>query len=123
MSPTNRLLKLDDELRVVIGIALVANTADSQGDIVDERELTKAAMRALGAAVKIDHSGRSVGRVVQSFALTADVAKSLGIELPDGRSVWVVGLKVDDPVTWQRIKTGEIGSGLSIGGRGARRAA
>ena len=115
-----QFLKLDDELQLVIGIALVSGEVDSQGDIVDDRELTKAAMRSLGAAVKIDHVGGPVGRVVQSLALTPDVADALGLALPDGRSAWVVGLHVEDPATWARIKSGEIGSGLSIGGRGER---
>lgn len=114
------ILKLDDQLQLVVGVALVSGEVDSQGDIVDDRELTKAAMRSLGAHVKIDHAGGSVGRVVQSLALTPDVAKALGLNLPDGRAAWVVGLHVEDAATWQRIRSGEIGSGLSIGGRGQR---
>lgn len=115
-----QILKLDDALQLVVGVALVSGEVDSQGDTVDEKELTKAAMRALGAMVKIDHAGASVGRVVQSLALTSDVAKALGLALPDNRSCWVVGLHVADTAIWERIKSGEIGSGLSIGGRGQR---
>jgi hypothetical protein len=114
------ILKIDDELQLVVGVALVAGEVDSQGDIVDERELTKAAMRSLGAMVKIDHAGAAVGRVVQSLALTPDVAEALGLTLPEDRAAWIVGLQVEDAAVWKRIKSGEIGSGLSIGGRGNR---
>jgi hypothetical protein len=114
----------NDDLQLVIGVAMVSNETDSQGDVIDERELTKAAMKALGAKVKIDHQGNSVGRVVQSLALTQDVAKALGIRLPNaGQSLWIVALKVDDAGTWARVKAGELGDGLSIGGRGLREAA
>jgi len=34
-----------------------------------------------------------------------------------GGPAWIVGLKVDDATVWQQIKSGELGSGLSIGGR------
>ena len=114
------VLKLDDALQLVVGVALVSGEFDSQGDIVSDQELTKAAMRSLGAMVKIDHTGAPVGKVVQSLALTPDVADALGLALPDGRAAWVVGLHVEDAATWQKIKSGEIGSGLSIGGRGER---
>lgn len=117
------ILKIDDDLRLVVGVALVAGEVDRQGDVVSDRELTKAAMRSLGAAVKIDHVGGSVGRVVQSLALTPDVAKALGLSLPRGQGAWIVGLRVEDPAVWAKIKSGEIGAGLSIGGRGKRIAA
>lgn len=113
------ILKVDDDLQLVLGVALVAGEEDSQGDVITEHELTKTAMTALGASVKIDHRGEPVGKIVQSLALTPDLAKSLGISWP-GKPAWIVGLKVDDASTWQRIKAGELNGGLSIGGRATR---
>lgn len=115
------ILKLDDDLHLVIGVAMVAGEVDAQGDVIDEKELTKAAMRALGAKVKIDHEGEPVGRVVQSFVLGGDVQKALGITMP-GNAAWIVGLKVDDPAIWRQIKSRELSGGLSIGGRAIREA-
>lgn len=113
---TTKILKLDNALQLLVGVAMVAGEVDAQGDVIDDYELTKAAMNAMGAGVKIDHQGGAVGRVVQSLALTADLAAALGLPEPE-QAVWIVGLKVDDPATWARVRAGELNGGLSIGGR------
>ena len=65
-----------------------------------------------------------MGRVVFSLPLTLDVRGALGISMPDdNQSVWVVGLRIDDDAIWARIKSGELGDGLSIGGKAMRAAA
>jgi len=110
------ILKIDDDLQLVFGIALVADEIDAQGDVIDERELIKVASRSQGAPVKIDHEGGGVGHIACSFPLTTDIAKALGISRP-GKPAWLVGLKVDDADTWRRVKTGRLSGGLSIGGR------
>jgi hypothetical protein len=115
MTPRARILKIDDDLRLCVGVAMVAGEIDAHGDIIDERELSKAASCALGAEVLIDHEGTSVGKVVQSFALTTDVAKALGIDLP-GSPAWLVALYVEDDETWKRVKAGEMSDGLSVAG-------
>lgn len=119
------ILKLDSERRRVYGIALVADEADSQGDVVSDIELEDAACRAVtkGCAVKIDHEGTAKGRLVASWPMTRDIAKALGFTLPAGKSAWLVGLEIDDAATWASVKSGDVGHALSIGGRGEREAA
>ena len=119
------ILKLDHERQRLYGIALVADEIDSQGDTVSDLELEDAACRAIenGCVVKIDHAGHAVGKLVASWPLTADIAKALGVARPDGKSCWLVGLQIKDAQTWSRVRAGEIGHGLSIGGRAERSAA
>jgi hypothetical protein len=117
------ILKLDYERRRLYGIALVADEADAQGDTVTDTELEDAACRAIekGVVVKIEHAGQAIGRLVASWPLTKDIANALGVSRPEGKSAWLVGLQIEDDATWSRVKAGELGHALSIGGRGERR--
>lgn len=116
--------KRDDERQRLYGVALVADQPDRQGDIIADHDLEDAACRAVqkGCVVKIDHAGGAVGRLVASWPLTADIAAALGIERPGGKSVWLVGLQIDDAEVWKQVRSGSLGHALSIGGRGQRRA-
>lgn len=123
------IAKADDELRVVYGWAAVSTVdgrlvLDTQQDILPVAVLTKAVhafmsdSRAAGVLhVKMDGAPVKVGEVVESLVLTADVQKSLGIEL--GREGWFVGVHVTNDVVWQAVKDGHLTS-FSIGGRGVR---
>jgi hypothetical protein len=116
------ILKLDNERRRLYGIALIADEADAQGDTVSDVELEDAACRAIekGVIVKVEHAGSSVGRLVASWPLTKDIAEALGVSRPQGKSAWLVGLQIEDDATWGRVKAGQLGHALSIGGRGER---
>lgn len=116
------ILKLDHERRRLYGVALVADEVDSQGDTLSDLELEDAACRAVqrGCAVKLDHAGDAVGQLVASWPLTAEIADALGIHRPSGKSVWLVGLQINDAEAWSRVRAGDIGHALSIGGRAER---
>ena len=116
------ILKIDDERRRIFGIAMVGDEVDQQGDMIDDSELEDASFRAVtnGAIVKVEHDGPAVGRVVASWPLTKQIADSLGIERPNGQSVWLVGLEVTDPDAWAAVRSGELGHALSVGGRAER---
>lgn len=117
-----RILKLDGARRRVYGIALIADEADSQGDVVSDADLEDAGAKAVlnGCAVRIDHEGEAVGRLCASWPLTAEIAAALGIERPGGKSAWLVGLQVENDAVWDKVRTGDIGHALSVGGRGER---
>ncbi|WP_163265606.1 XkdF-like putative serine protease domain-containing protein [Chelativorans alearense] len=116
------ILKRDDDRQRLYGIALIADEVDSQGDVVGDAELEDAAVQAVkrGAIVKIDHEGAGVGRLVASWPLTKEIADAMGVSRPEGKSAWLVGLEIEDPDAWARVKAGEVGHALSIGGRAQR---
>lgn len=113
------LVKVDDELGVVFGFAIVSTIDgvpyyDKQGDHIDDASLTKAALEFCdaGTAAKVMHQGYAVGTVPFVFPLTAEICKALNItSVTNGL---LVGLK-PDAVTLALIKDGTYPA-FSIGG-------
>jgi hypothetical protein len=94
---------------------------DHSGDTVQIAEIEKAAISytLLSGAARAMHDGPAVGRLHTSVVFTPELKKVLGIPdgvLPDG---WLVGYKIDDPATWERVKSGELQM-LSLGGSAVR---
>lgn len=101
---------------------------DLQGDHVPVDELQKAAddfmqnSRNSGALHLMDPTtGKDLaaGKVVQSLVVDADVAKGLGIDLPDGRECWIIKVRVDDAHVLRMVEASGLAE-LSIGGSGMR---
>lgn len=128
-----QILKVNDEQRIVYGWASVITdkgspVIDTQGDIIEPHELEKAATEFMSDARMamvmhernddngIDEDMRK-GDVVHSFPLTADIAKSLGINCD--REGWIVGVKVHDDDVWKAVKSGALRA-FSIGARAVR---
>jgi hypothetical protein len=63
------------------------------------------------------HAGEGIGEVLHSFPLTAELAKSLGIECAN--EGWIVGVKVHDDDVWRQVKDGTL-KAFSIGGNAKR---
>lgn len=134
---TVKIAKVDEDQQMVYGWANVishdgkpmhGDAHDSQDDIIEAHELEKATTEFMIDARKAlamherdangDIPDEAIrGMVVHSLPLTADIAKSLGLQCD--REGWVVGVKVTDPEIWKRVKSGELGS-FSIGGSGNR---
>lgn len=119
-----RIIKLDEEQRVVYGWASVVEedgspVVDSQGDVIAPATLAKAAHSFVAdfRTGKVMHGGRRVADLVESVVFTEDLQKALGIRL--GKVGWFVGFKVRDEATWERCKKGTL-AGFSIGGVGLR---
>lgn len=119
------ILKADDEHRVVYGWASVisengVDVEDHQGDIIKADELLFATTEFMKSArdAKMMHAGDPVGQVVHSFPLTADIAKSLGIET--NREGWLVGVHVSNDDVWKAVKDNTL-QAFSIGGSGTRK--
>jgi hypothetical protein len=122
---TGRIAKLDDEARVAYGWFSVIEdedgraVVDGQGDVIDERTLTKAAHEFVvdARAGKVMHKGRRVADLVESIVFTKDVQGALGIDL--GIVGWFGAMKFRDNSAWARVKSGELAA-FSIGGLGRR---
>jgi len=124
MDLAGRIVKADDEQRIVYGWASVAThdgepVVDSDGDIVPADEIEKAATAFMQDArmAKAMHDGEGIGEVIHSLPVTKAIADALGIE--SSREGWVIAMKIHDDATWQRVKDGEL-SAFSIGGTAKR---
>lgn len=96
------------------------SVVDTQGDIITEEELVKAAHAFItkSRVAKVMHSGEPVGTIVESMVFTREVQKTLGIELDN--IGWFIGMKVEDPAIKKAIRKGELAA-FSIGGKAKER--
>ena len=116
-----KILKVDDEQRMVLGWASVVTedgepVIDRQGDIIEAETLVKAVNEFMEhvRVGKAMHTGEQVGVVVHSLPITKEIGEALGIH--SNREGWVVAYKVFDDSVWERVKSGELAA-FSIGGR------
>lgn len=114
-----KVLKTDEE-RYVLGVVLVPETKDSQGDIYSHEEVRSAAhayMENAGALGK-QHSEIVTGklRILETYIAPSDFEA-------DGETVakgtWLMGIRVVDDDLWSGIKKGDF-TGFSIGGFASR---
>lgn len=122
----SKILKLDDEARIVWGWASVVSIdgkpmVDRQGDIISAEVMTKAADNFMAdvRTAKAMHEGGKIGEVIHSFPLTKALGEALGVY--SALEGWVVAMKVHDDDVWNRVKSGELAA-FSIGGMGKRNA-
>lgn len=113
-SRTFRIMKSDDEKRLVFGWANIAVRVggeiiqDFQDDVIDIEELEQAAYNftaEFGTAGEMHRRG-GIGRLVESIVFTKEKSAALGIPpniLPEG---WWVGFRIDDDEVWEKIKNG-----------------
>lgn len=110
--PTFEIAKLDEDQRLVFGWASVAIKAgdtlvtDSQGDQIEPAELEKAAYSFVEhhRVANEMHAGPPVGAIVESFVVTPDKLKKMGLS-PNGAPAvahWV-GFRVS-PETFAKVK-------------------
>jgi len=116
-----KILKVDDEQRMVFGWASVVTedgepVIDRQGDVIEAETLVKAVNEFMEhvRVGKAMHTGEQVGVVVHSLPITKEIGEALGIH--SNREGWVVAYKVFDDSVWERVKSGELAA-FSIGGR------
>ena len=113
------VLKVDDELGLVFGFAIVCKQGgeeyfDLQGDHITEEAMLKAVTDFMTNSRAADdmHDEDTHGEVVMSFPLTTDIAKALGIQTE--QTGWIVGIR-PSPEVLKLYKSGER-RGFSIGG-------
>jgi len=113
------IAKVDDELGLVFGFAIVSTLDDQpyfdvQGDHIPEDAMLKAATDFMenSRMAKEMHQGDSKGTVLFAFPLTAEIAKSLDIETK--KTGLLIAMKPDDDML-EKFKDGTL-TGFSIGG-------
>lgn len=128
---TMKILKIDEDQHMVYGWASVISEkgevhVDTQDDAIEAHELEKAVTEFMINVRKalVMHERNPDGSipnergiVVHSFPLTKELMKSLGLSCD--QEGWIVGLKINDGPTWERVKKGEL-TAFSIGGSGTR---
>lgn len=109
------IAKLDQDRQIVFGWANVCvrcsgeTVIDSHSDMIAPEDLETAAydfVLDFGETGE-DHEGMAKGRLIESFFVTPEKLKAMGLQksaLPQG---WWVGFKVDDPAAWRRVKKGD----------------
>jgi hypothetical protein len=119
--------KFSEDKQIVFGWASVTDldgnpVVDLQGDILESDVLEKAAYdyvlnsREAGDMHRVH---RGIGKVVESVVLTKEKASAMGLELPGGKVGWWIGMHIDNPDVWAKVKSGEY-TAFSIGGSGVR---
>jgi len=110
------VLKVDEEQRMIFGWANVAMmgenepVVDLQDDTIDGATLEKAAYDYVRRyrVVNDMHHGPAVGDLVESFVVTPEKLKAMGLTRSDGApavGMWV-GYKLDE-TEWAAFKRGE----------------
>lgn len=111
-----QIRKFNDDEQLVFGWASVSMRVDGeliidrQGDIIEPEVLEKAAYEFMlnfrGSGV--NHEGAAKGQIVESVVFTPDKLAAMGLEkdaLPLG---WWIGVKIEDPAVFKRVKAGEL---------------
>lgn len=122
--PVAPVLKVDEDKQLVYGWASVWSVGgrpvvDKQGDVMftdDVRDAAHGFMKDARTAGEM-HALDGVGTVVESVLLDKGMQDALGIDL--GMEGWWIGVKVDNPEVWAKVKNGTYRA-FSIGGVGTR---
>lgn len=120
-------MKIDQDQRIAWGWASVISEKgepvfDTQGDAISADVLMNAANDFMSdiRAGHVMHEGVTKATVIHSLPLTKELADAFGISVD--KEGWVIGMKIHDDETWQKVKAGEYGA-FSIGGEAIRNAA
>lgn len=116
-----KVLKMDDEQRLVYGWAYVSTEdgkllVDTQGDSIEPIEMEKMATEFMANSrnAKVMHKGETVGQFIHSFPLTNEIMKAFGIYCD--REGWIVSMRPQTDEVWEAYKRGDY-TGFSIGGK------
>jgi len=116
IAKTIEIKKLDEEKRMVYGIVYSPDEVDTQGQYTTASEIEKAAELFMkqGKTVMIDKNHDE--QTGQGFIMESWIKKEIDPIFPDEKNgSWVVGIKIENEITWQEITKGEI-TGLSMQG-------
>lgn len=116
---SNEILKVDEELGLVMGWAIVSKIDgeeyfDTQGDHIPEESMLEAATEFMmnSRVAKDMHVGDQVGTIVFAWPMTSEVAKAFGIET--SKTGLMIAMKPEADML-QKFKSGEL-KAFSIGG-------
>lgn len=117
-----KVIKADEEKRLLYGVALEPETVDSQNDKANEAEIEKAAHHFMIQSRLMDLQHKEVvdpkkATPVESYITLTDMVIN---DKPIKKGSWVVVTKIFDDEIWKMVKSGEI-RGYSIRGFGRRK--
>lgn len=119
---TCEVAKVDDELGLVVGWAIICDEDgvdyfDLQGDHIPQDVMLKSTFAFAKSArvAKEMHEGDARGEVVFIFPMTAEIAKSIGVQTQ--KHGLLIGMAPDEEML-AKFKSGEL-RGFSIGGMAA----
>ncbi len=106
-----RIRKIDEEQRIIMGEVYSPDLPDSQGEFMNAMEIQKMAhsflQRFQQGKVDTNHNHDLVDAVVvESFI----AQKGQDLYIPGS---WVVGMHIVDPILWEAVKSGEY-NGFSL---------
>ena len=116
-----RVLKTDDERRMVYGIVYAPDRVDSQGDFADRFEIERAAHQFLKAQRTAQVDANHAFEVLPgAYVAESWITRGDDGVFSDGLSnAWAVGIKIEDEALWSAVKAGEW-TGLSLAGAAER---
>jgi hypothetical protein len=115
-----KVTKVDEELGLVMGFAIVCNIEgepyfDVQGDHIPEETMLKSAFDFMhnSRVVKEMHKGGEGGSTVFAWPLTTDIAKAMGLKTK--KTGLMIAIRPADDEMLEKFRSGEY-TGFSIGG-------
>ena len=115
-----KFFKYDEDNKIVFGYAIISKVdgveyVDKQGDHIPEDSIIDATRDFMdnNREGHIMHAGQKVGKVLYSFPLTEEIAKSLDIEAKTYG--FLIGMRVDNKEVMKSVIEGDTAS-FSIGG-------
>lgn len=113
---TFKILKVDNEKRMVFGLVYSPDEVDTFGDTASAEVIEEAAHRFMlekkqDNVDKMHNENPEHGIVVETYIVLAENSM-----FPDDEGAWAVGIKIQNEKTWEAIKRGDIG-GLSMGAK------
>lgn len=107
--------KTDADKQSATGVVFAPNKLDTQGDFMSTQGVEAAAEKFMKSGrttnIDVNHNGVPVNAFISESFI------SKGGDFPAGS--WVATAKIEDPDTWQRVKSGEL-TGFSMEGAGSR---
>jgi hypothetical protein len=110
------------DLNVAYGFAIISSENgepyyDLHGDYIPDEVIVKVSKSFTNLPVFLQHNPTledgPVGRIVSSFPLTADIARSLGLNVE--KTGLLVGVRIENESVLRSVKDGTL-TGFSIGG-------
>jgi superfamily II RNA helicase len=114
-----KILKADDEKKIVYAVVLEPESLDAHEDIIAEDEIEASAHDYLSKwrIVGHNHKKKAKAEIVESFIAPVSFTWN-GQDIKKGS--WVVAIRILDDQLWQDVKDEKL-TGVSIGGLSLRK--
>ncbi len=113
-SKTVSISKIDHPRQIVYGAVLEADTKDTQGDKISEKEIEETAHNFIqkSRVIGFRHFKQAKAKLIESVIVhKGDVFYGVKFK----KTTWVIGVHIDGPALWDAIDSGKINA-FSVGG-------